>query len=109
MGGDERHELRKDLKKLRYAVEFLSPPYPDKRVRPFLKRLKALQEIFGVANDAEMLQVMLDDASAGWLRNTGLQRSIGWALGASRARAELGWARVEPVWRELQQARPFWK
>ena len=53
---EQRHELRKELKKLRYAVEFLSPLYPDKRVAPFLKRLKNLQNVFGELNDAATRQ-----------------------------------------------------
>ena len=42
---DQRHKLRKELKKLRYAVEFFSSLFPAKRVDPFLKRLKKLQTV----------------------------------------------------------------
>ena len=49
---EQRHELRKELKKLRYAVEFFLPLYRAKRVDPFLKRLKKLQTVFGDLNDA---------------------------------------------------------
>lgn len=106
---EARHELRKELKKLRYAVEFLSPLYPEKRIRRFLKRLKSLQDVFGEANDAEMLQSLLDDASKDWPGDASAQRAIGWAIGASRARAQVAWAGVKRAARDLKDERPFWK
>lgn len=106
---EARHELRKELKKLRYAVEFLSSLYPGKRIRPFLKRLKSLQNIFGEANDAEMLQSLLDDAAKDWTGDAASRRAVGWAIGSSRARAQVAWAGVTPVWRDLKDERPFWK
>jgi hypothetical protein len=39
----------------------------------------------------------------------GTQRAIGWVLGASQARAEIGWAGVRALWRKLEETRPFWK
>ena len=42
---EQRHALRKELKKLRYAVESFAPLFPSKRVDPFLKGLKRLQTI----------------------------------------------------------------
>lgn len=106
---DERHELRKQLKKLRYAVEFLAPLYPAKRARPFLKRLKQLQAIFGDVNDAEMLQRLLDDLAPEPAADSMAPRAIGWAIGASRAHAEFGWRSVGPAWRELKKTRAFWR
>jgi triphosphatase len=106
---EARHELRKELKKLRYAVEFLSPLYPEKRMRPFLKQLKSLQNVFGEANDAEMLQSLLDDASKDWAGDASAQRAVGWAIGASRARARAVWAGARRAWRDLKDERLFWK
>ena len=62
MNVDQRHELRKELKKLRYAAEFLSPLFPAKRVDPFLKRLKKLQTVFGDLNDAATVKAMFGGA-----------------------------------------------
>lgn len=49
---EERHALRKELKKLRYAFEFAAPLYDRHEARAFLKRLKKLQDVFGDFNDA---------------------------------------------------------
>ena len=56
------HELRKELKKLRYAVDMLGPLYPGRRSRPYLKALKELQDSFGSLNDAAMAEASLTGA-----------------------------------------------
>ena len=48
------HELRKELKKLRYAVDMLGPIYKESRVDGYLEPLKELQDSFGSLNDAAM-------------------------------------------------------
>ena len=106
---EERHELRKQLKKLRYAVDFLSPLFPQRRVDPFLKRLRKLQTVFGELNDAATVRTMFGGAATSGPRDPGTERAIGWVLGASQARAEIGWAGVKTIWRKLEATRPFWK
>lgn len=106
---DQRHELRKQLKKLRYAIEFLSPLFPAKRVDPFLERLKTLQKIFGLLNDAATVRAILSDTEMPRAGNPGMERAIGWLIGASQARAEFGWAEAKTLWRQLKETRPFWK
>jgi triphosphatase len=106
---EQRHELRKELKTLRYAVEFFSPLYPAKRVDPFLKRLKKLQAVFGDLNDAATVRAMLTGAEAPGAGDAAAQRAIGWVIGASQARAEFGWAGANALWRKLEKTRPFWK
>jgi triphosphatase len=52
---DSEHQLRIDIKKLRYAAEFLASLYTAKadagRRRGFIAALKELQERLGIAND----------------------------------------------------------
>jgi triphosphatase len=52
---ETRHQLRKDVKKLRYGIEFLSGLFPDRdqgrHRKKFLKALKKLQEELGLLND----------------------------------------------------------
>jgi inorganic triphosphatase YgiF len=52
-GGDDtaRHHLRIEAKKLRYACEGFASLYGEKRVRRYLRHLKALQEALGALND----------------------------------------------------------
>lgn len=109
LNAEQRHELRKELKKLRYAVEFFASLYPAKRVDPFLKRLKKLQAVFGDLNDAATVKTMLTGAEAPVDGGAPAQRAAGWMIGASQARAEFGWAGAKGLWRNLEDTRPFWK
>ena len=106
---EQRHELRKDLKKLRYAVEFFSSLFPAKRVDPFLKRLKKLQTLFGDLNDAATMRAMFTGTDISGAADPPIQRAIGWMIGASQARAEFGWTGAKVLWRDLKQTRPFWR
>lgn len=108
LDAEQRHELRKELKKLRYAAEFFSSLYPAKRVDPFLKRMKKLQTVLGDLNDAATVKTVLPgtDATAG---DPTAQRAIGWVIGASQARAEHGWSGAKALWRNLKGIHPFWK
>ena len=106
---EARHELRKELKKLRYAVEFLCPLYPERRVRPFLKRLKSLQTVFGELNDAVLVKATFPADQPLKLSVPVSERAAGWLIGASQARAEHGWASAQALWSDLEGTRPFWK
>ncbi len=106
---EQRHALRKELKKLRYAVEFFVPLFPSKRVVPFLKGLKKLQTVFGDLNDAATVRKMFAGAEVPGAGDWATQRAIGWVIGAGQARAELGWNKAQALWRGLEETRPFWK
>ncbi len=49
---EERHDLRKALKALRYGIGMLDTLYEDKVVKPYRKALGALQDDMGQLNDA---------------------------------------------------------
>ncbi|KUM27769.1 adenylate cyclase [Mesorhizobium loti] len=108
LGTEQRHELRKELKKLRYAVEFFSSLYPAKRVGPFLKRLKKLQTVLGDLNDAATVKTVVPgtDATPG---DPATQRAIGWVIGASQAHAAYGWSGAKALWRNVRETHLFWK
>lgn len=103
-----RHELRKDLKKLRYAVEFVGPLWSDKKVRTFVKRLKAMQQVFGDLNDAAMIEGLLMAADAPAADDPIAQRSAGWLLGVRMTRAEADWHHARGLWHDLKDLGPFW-
>jgi CHAD domain-containing protein len=48
------HELRKTCKKLRYLMEFFQSLYPEDRIKPLIKSLKALQKVLGEFQDCEV-------------------------------------------------------
>lgn len=109
LNAHQRHELRKELKKLRYAVEFLSPLFATKRVDLFLKRLKKLQTVLGDLNDAVMVRAILSDKRMSGANDPGVERATGWVIGATQARAEFGWAGAKALWRGLEKTRLFWR
>lgn len=104
----ERHELRKELKKLRYTFEFFGPLYEPKRTARLSRRLEALQDIFGELNDAAMLRRLLTDPAFAPTADPELQRAIRWILGATQLRAEIAWTEAAGLWRRLKRSRQFW-
>jgi CHAD domain-containing protein len=74
LDADAEHQLRIEVKKLRYAAEFLASLYPSKpeagRCRTFIAALKDLQEQLGIANDHRIASAVAarlapdDEASA---------------------------------------------
>lgn len=106
---DQRHELRKDLKRLRYAVEFAAPLYPGKSPRKFTKRLKALQSIFGELNDAAMIGDLLSDNKTGDFKDNNAQRAIGLVIGSRLAKAHEHWDHARELWSGLVEAERFWE
>lgn len=107
--GEERHELRKDLKKLRYPAEIFSSLFPARRTTPYLTALKKLQGIFGDLNDAATLKSMFTGTELSATTDISAQRAMGWMIGASQARARSAWAGAQSSWRELAKKRHFWR
>lgn len=106
----ERHELRKDVKKLRYACEFFRSLYPRKRVTAYAKRLSALQDALGYLNDVAVAQeyvahlVGLAEQEGGHDLRYAAGVVLGWhehALAAEEPRIERRLA-------EFLEVRPFW-
>ncbi|MEM1315393.1 MAG: CHAD domain-containing protein, partial [Pseudomonadota bacterium] len=106
---EARHVLRKELKKLRYGVEFLAPAFPPERVKPFRKALKRLQDVFGSLNDAAAAEALFGGEDPPCPDDGRAQRAAGRLLGALERRAEDDWARARDGWTALAADRPFWK
>lgn len=73
---EQRHALRKRIKRLRYAVDFMASLYPRKRVKRYLSELAAAQEAFGAFNDLCMAETLLRD-----LQDPGAWYARGWLAG----------------------------
>ncbi|MEM0943557.1 MAG: CHAD domain-containing protein [Pseudomonadota bacterium] len=106
---EARHELRKALKKLRYAIEFFRPLHDEAEVLPFLKRLKKLQNIFGDLNDAAMAEALFLSPDAPAARDPQAQRAAGRVIGARLALAEIAWHDAQTRWADLVQVPRFWR
>ncbi len=106
--GERQHKMRKSLKKMRYTSEFLAPLYPKAKVRPFIKRLKGLQDIFGYVNDVRMAGLLRDIASSHCDEPAPLM-AAGLVLGRHEAKASEVWLRAPKAWQRLTASGPFWK
>jgi inorganic triphosphatase YgiF len=104
-----RHELRKRLKKLRYAIEFFTSLYPEKMTKPFLKRLKALQDDFGALQDLATARLILLGPDAPAADDPAAQRAAGYALGRWEATADAAFASARTHWAALAREGPFWR
>lgn len=97
------HELRLMAKRLRYAAELFAPLWPGKAARRFLKRLAALQEELGLANDvvvARGIVAGLGTAAPAW--------AAGAVEGFAAARGTGARRRSLEAWEDLRVAKTFW-
>ncbi|MEO1457273.1 MAG: CYTH and CHAD domain-containing protein [Pseudomonadota bacterium] len=106
---EARHDLRKSLKKLRYIVEFASPLWSESQVRPMLKSLKALQQLFGDLNDAAVAETLFLAPNGPGVGNPVAARAAGRLIGARNAGAEQAWAEAQARWEVFAAARRPWK
>jgi CHAD domain-containing protein len=109
LSDEERHELRKDLKTLRYAVECCSPLYPAKKVARFVKKLQKLQELFGYLNDVVLAQDLAQAAPEGKWAGAEMQRAAGYVIGWHTAHAEDTWQTARAAWKKLKDTGRFWE
>ena len=106
--GDDQHKMRRSLKKLRYTAEFLAPLYSKAKVKPFIGRLKKLQDVFGYVNDVRMAAGLPGIAKAHCGEPAPLI-AAGVVLGHHEAKAAEVWQHAPKAWRALRARGPFWK
>lgn len=99
------HELRKDVKKLRYIVDLAAPLHGGRRQRKFLKALKRLQIRFGDINDAATAGALLAETG----EDPRVERAAGWVLGSLAAGAGTVREDLAPDWERFVALRPFWR
>jgi triphosphatase len=63
LSAEERHRVRISGKRLRYAAEFLTSLFPEKRCRAYIDELANLQSILGVLNDAATTKTLLSQVT----------------------------------------------
>lgn len=102
---EERHELRKRAKKLRYAAEFFAPLFGGKverrRHEHFVSALETLQDALGALNDLAAAPATL--ARAGIAAVEGAE-----ALVRTRGKSKLI-AKADKAFDALLDAKRFWK
>ena len=104
--GENRHSMRKALKKLRYTVEFLAPLYRKTKVKPFVKQLKSLQDVFGYVNDVAMAAQLRELCGSD---KPAALTAAGEVLGYHEAKARECWQEAPAAWHRLKASGRFWK
>lgn len=102
---EQRHDLRKQAKKLRYTAEFFSSLYKCKRVTRYLGRLQELQEILGEMNDSVAAQALLAQFI---LENPELEHSAGLITGWLARGARQSEMKLKGVLKRLENTPAFW-
>jgi CHAD domain-containing protein len=106
---EERHEMRKALKALRYAVEFFASLYEARRVKRLVKDLKRLQDVFGYMNDVATASALNSICDGRCALVPAAQRAAGYVLGWHEVSARQAWDEVATMWRRLAKRRRFWE
>lgn len=105
-----RHALRLEMKKFRYAAEFLSSLFERKEAKRATKAAARLQDLLGYANDYAVARRQLDGllADAHGEGGADLQHAagaiVGWH-GAEMARAD---GRIADAWEDFRACARFW-
>lgn len=107
---EERHRLRIELKKLRYAAEFLRALFPAGRADRALKRLARLQDTLGHLNDVAAMERQLDRIAEllGPEWGPKQQRAAGFVAGWTALLAEHRLAELDRQWKEFRRSPQFW-
>lgn len=73
----QRHVMRLRFKKLRYAMEFMSPLLPASGMKTYLKTLNELQETLGLINDQVTAEMLIHEG----LGHKSASAAHGWVAG----------------------------
>lgn len=105
---EARHELRKQLKKVRYSVEALAPALPRKRTAAYLETLTDLQRHFGDLNDAATVSAVLGPSFMSRLDDDAARKAARRLARAASDRAEASWPDALALWTAFRkQPRPW--
>lgn len=105
LDAEQRHRLRKRLKRLRYATEFLLPTLRPRRARGALKALRAALEALGLANDHAVARAALAARAAADPADAAVAFALGWLVGREDTVLAGAAAALAP----LDEVRRFWR
>jgi CHAD domain-containing protein len=104
LSDEDRHELRKSLKKLRYLLELVPSSWPRK---PFAGHLRRLQEDLGQLNDFSIMQAWSPKLPAETVEPFHLARAA--LFKSSRHDRDLALGRACRHWRDLRACPRPWE
>jgi CHAD domain-containing protein len=98
------HDVRKRIKKLRYATEFFAPLFAVKQVRRFVEKLVDLQQSLGGLNDAVVAAELMQRLAGGVDRAWATGAMQGYLAGTSDGAAR----HCGKAWQKLLAQERFW-
>jgi len=109
----QRHQVRIEAKKTRYATEFFASLFAARTVQPYVGRLSALQDELGWLNDVQVADRLLQQLpdvqadQADQFAQDGLRLHAAFIRGylAARAQAQGTDGRMHKAWRRFKAAR----
>jgi len=109
----ERHSLRIELKKLRYAAEFYVPFFDAGHAKKFLFRLSRMQDVLGAVNDVAVAKHILEKLIAFAEPEEGIPENevsfaAGLIYGWHLERAAHTWREAVERWKKFARTRTFW-
>lgn len=109
---EDRHRLRIAVKKLRYAIEFLTPVYGRKTARPMLAAATRMQDVLGDLNDVAVTEARLAaiaEAVEGTRDAAAIRAAVTLVAAATREEAA-GFERALPnAWAAFRAEPRFWR
>ncbi len=111
MTPEERHRLRIEIKKLRYAAEFLESLFSDNAVKPYLAALRQLQDSLGAMNDLSVARTLTDEllkTTHGTAKKVRLAYAAGLVVGCAGQRQERV-IRLPAAWSAFTAREIFWE
>lgn len=114
---EQRHEMRKHIKKLRYLSIFFVPVFATSDQKPkdegqkiYLKKLAKLQNQFGAITDVAMAQKILQSLSVTiGRRSSDLSEAFGIIMGWHMHRTQNDWTRIPALWKDFEERPDFWE
>jgi triphosphatase len=111
MDAEQRHRLRIQIKKLRYAVEFLESLFSDNAVKPYLAALRQLQDSLGAMNDLAVARTLTGELltrTRGGAKRVRLARASGLVAGCAAHRHEQV-TKLPAAWTQFASREAFWE
>lgn len=107
---EARHELRIDIKKVRYAAEFFSSLYDKAATARYLRVLKGLQDVLGTANDIVVARALMARLvhRAGKHDRVRLAYASGLVI-ASQPQVETTEGDAMAAWEAFRTVNAFWR
>ncbi len=106
---EQRHELRKTLKSMRYTSEHFLQLHSGDDPDLFFSKLRQLQNVFGYLNDVAMAEELEASIAAEMPDRKDLHRSMRAIVAWHRERSDKAMQKADRRWQKLMQAEIFWR